>query len=93
MTGCTDDRIKNVRREENITTPKNSVSKSKYERKKFNNDNATAKFIQKVDFSIYRVNGYDYENSTYTIADGLTTDMSSKVSFSIYDPLTYYNMK
>lgn len=78
---------------ENITTPKNSVSKSKYERKKFNNDNATAKFIQKVDFSIYRVNGYDYENSTYTIADGLTTDMSSKVSFSIYDPLTYYNMK
>ncbi len=64
--------------------------KNKHKRTNFQDDTTDLKRMTKANFSVYRVNSYDYNNCQYTV----NTSLSGATWFESFDvsyPLTYYN--
>jgi len=66
--------------------------KNKHERDAFKNDNTTQKRMTKANFTIYRVNAYDFNDCNYTVKSNVNGG-GAEESFDISYPLTYYNQK
>ncbi|MBR1547467.1 MAG: hypothetical protein IJ637_01920 [Prevotella sp.] len=64
--------------------------KNKHSRNNFKDDTTDLKRMTKANFSVYRVNAYDYNNCQYTVNTSLLGS-SWLESFDISNPLTYYN--
>lgn len=66
--------------------------KNKHARDEFKNDDTTKKRMTKANFTIYRVNAYDFNDCNYTVRSGVNGG-NAEESFDINYPLTYYNQK
>ena len=65
--------------------------KNKHSRDAFKNDNNMKKRMKSANFSIYRVNAYDFNDCNYTIVN--QANGGYEESFDLSNPLTYYNQK